>query len=109
MIMEHIGGIIDNTINSFDFGLVVSINIATYLIIKFIDEINGVNNVSTWIKRVVMIICTVLLSVVYHFIDPSEDRLIINSMILAPVFWSWIGKPIATLFKIDYKKSIDNN
>lgn len=107
--MEYITGIIENTINSFDFGLVISINIATYLIIKFIDEINGNKKVSIWIKRLVMILCTIILSVFYHFIDASEDKLIINSMILAPVFWSWIGKPIVGKFKVDYKKEVDDN
>lgn len=102
--MEYIGGIIDNTINSFDFGLVISINIATYLIIKLIDEINGNKKVSVWIKRLVMILVSIVLSVIYHFIDNSEDKLIINSMILAPVFWSWIGKPIVSKLRVDYKK-----
>lgn len=107
--MEYIGGIIDNTINSFDFGLVISINIATYIIIKLIDEINGIKKVNVWIKRLVMIIVSLVLSLTYHFINPEEDKLIINSIILAPVFWSWIGKPIANKFKIDYKNSNNNN
>lgn len=107
--MEYIGGIIDNTINSFDFGLVVSINIATYVIIKIIDELNGENKVNVWVKRIVMLSTAIVLSVIYHFIDASEDKLIINSIVLAPVFWRWIGKPIVNKLKIDYKKDTSND
>lgn len=104
--MEYINGIIENTLASFDFGLVVGINIATYIIVKILDEINGNKRVGTWIKRLVMLICSIVISIAYHFMNLSDDRLILNSMILAPVFWSWIGKPIANKLNIDYKKSL---
>jgi len=39
------------------------------------------------------------------FSDLSPDlKLIINSSILAPVFWSWIIKPICKHYKLDYKQ-----
>ena len=34
----------------------------------------------------------------------SDIKLILNSAILAPVFWSWVMKPICKHFKIDYKQ-----
>ena len=33
----------------------------------------------------------------------ATNRILLNSAILAPVFWSWIIKPICKYFKIDYK------
>ena len=104
--MEYISQIINTTIESFDFGFCVAVNILTYLIIKFIDELNGSRKVATWTKRYVMLITVIVISIVYY-ITGSNPKLIINSAILAPVFWSWIGKPICNKFNIDYRK--DNN
>ena len=100
--MEYISQIINTTIESFDFGFCVAVNILTYLIIKFIDELNGSRKVATWTKRSVMIITVIAISIAYY-ITGSNPKFIINSAILAPVFWSWIMKPICKHFKIDYK------
>ena len=101
--MECISQIINTTIESFDFGFCVAVNILTYLIIKLIDELNGSRKVATWIKRSVMIITVIIISIAYY-ITGSNPKLIINSAILAPVFWSWIGKPICDKFNIGYRK-----
>ena len=104
--MEYISQIINTTIESFDFGFCVAVNILTYLIIKLIDELNGSRKVATWTKRSVMLIVVIIISIAYYVIG-SNPKLIINSAILAPVFWSWIGKPICDKFNIGYHK--DNN
>uniref|UniRef100_A0AAU8MJ85 Holin n=1 Tax=Geladintestivirus 6 TaxID=3233138 RepID=A0AAU8MJ85_9CAUD len=104
--MEYISQIINTTIESFDFGFCVAVNILTYLIIKLIDEINGSRKVTTWTKRSVMLIAVIVISIAYY-ITGNNPKLIINSAILAPVFWSWIGKPICDKFNIGYRK--DNN
>ena len=104
--MEYISQIINITIESFDFGFCVAVNILTYLIIKFIDELNGSRKVSTWAKRGVMLIVVIIISIVYYFTG-SNPKLIINSAILAPVFWSWIGKPICDKLNIGYRKDDD--
>ena len=101
--MEYISQIINTTIESFDFGFCIAVNILTYLIIKFIDELNGSRKVATWTKRSVMLIAVIIISIVYY-ITGSNPKLIINSAILAPVFWSWIGKPICDKFNIGYRK-----
>ena len=101
--MEYISQIINTTIESFDFGFCVAVNILTYLIIKLIDELNGSSKVATWIKRGVMLIAAIVISTAYY-ITGSNPKLIINSSILAPVFWSWIGKPICDKFNIGYRK-----
>lgn len=104
--MEYISQIINTTIESFDFGFCVAVNILTYLIIKLIDELNGSRKVATWTKRCVMLIVVIIISIAYY-ITGSNTKLIINSAILAPVFWSWIGKPICDKFNIGYHKDND--
>ena len=100
--MEYISQIINTTIESFDFSFCISVNILTYFIIKLIDELNGSRKVATWTKRSVMLISGIIISIAYY-VTGSNLKLIINSAILAPVFWSWIIKPICKYFKIDYK------
>ena len=104
--MEYISQIINTTIESFDFSFCISVNILTYFIIKLIDELNGSRKVATWTKRCVMLIVVICISIAYY-VTGSNPKLIINSAILAPVFWSWIGKPICNKLNIDYRK--DNN
>ena len=104
--MEYISQIINTTIESFDFGFCVAVNILTYLIIKLIDELNGSRKVTTWTKRGVMLIAVIVISITYYIIG-SNPKLIINSAILAPVFWSWIGKPICDKLNIGYRKDDD--
>lgn len=102
--MDWFDSIINTTISSFDFGLIASINIATYIIVKLIDELNGDKKVSKWVKRFVLVCCIIVLSVIYHFIDGENDKLVLNSAIVSPVFWSWFGKPIFKKLGIDYKE-----
>lgn len=104
--MEYISQIINTTIESFDFGFCVAVNILTYLIIKLIDELNGSRKVATWTKRGVMLIAVIVISIAYY-VTGSNPKLIINSAILAPVFWSWIGKPICDKLNIGYRKDDD--
>ena len=101
--MEYISQIINTTIESFDFGFCIAVNILTYLIIKLIDEINGSRKVATWTKRSIMLISVIAISIAYY-VTGNDPKLIINSAILAPVFWSWIGKPVCDKFNIGYRK-----
>lgn len=106
--LELINPIIDTTLSSFDFSFCITVNIMTYVIIKLIDELNGSKSVSTWAKRVVMLISVFIVGFLY-FISDTPAKLIINSSILAPVFWSWIGKPICDKLDIGYKKDINKD
>ena len=101
--MEYISQIINTTIESFDFSFCAAVNILTYLIIKLIDELNGSRKVATWTKRSIMLIAVIVISIAYY-VTGSNPKLIINSDILAPVFWSWIGKPICDKLNIGYRK-----
>jgi len=100
---DIIHNIINLIINSFDFGYCVTVNIATYLIIKIIDEFNGDNVVPRIVKRLILIACIIIIGGIYYIIDDSP-KIILNSSILAPVFWGWILKPLCKKLNIDYKK-----
>lgn len=95
--------IVSTTFESFDFSFCIAVNVLTYLIIKLIDDCNGQQTTSSWTKRLVMLCCVILVGV-FYYITETNLRLIMNSAILAPVFWSWIGKPICKKLDIDYNK-----
>lgn len=96
--------IINQLISNFDFALMLIINIITYFVIKIIDEANGDKQPTTWQKRIVFLIVAIIVGVVYKFTTNISVNIIINSCIIAPVAWSWLAKPIAGKFGIDYKK-----
>lgn len=98
--------IVQQLINNFDFTLMFMINVITYFVIKFIDEINGDKLPTTWQKRIVLVITAILVGVVYRYTTDISIIVIINSCIVAPIAWSWIAKPIANKLGIDYKKNI---
>ena len=100
--MEYLSQLIDLTLQSFDFGFCIVVNILTYLIIKIIDSKRN-KPLTKWQKRLVLLSAILILSIIYYFID-SDLKLIVNSSILAPVFWSWIAKPICDKLGIDYRK-----
>lgn len=99
--------IINNIISNFDFRYIISINVLTYVIIKLIDEFNGNKKVKTWTKRLILIISIIVITVIYKLIGYDNNINLVNSAILAPVFWSWVGKPICKKFNIDYKQIND--
>ena len=96
--------IISQLISNFDFTLIFLINVITYIVIKIIDDNNGNKIPTTWQKRIVMIIVSIIWGVLYYFLVDVKLIVIINSIIVAPVAWSWLAKPIASKFGIDYKQ-----
>ena len=101
--------IINQVISSFDFTLILVINVLTYFIIKAFDDINGINSPTTWEKRIIFLIVAIVMGIIYNVYTDVELYIIINSCIVAPVNWSWLIKPIANKFGIDYKKNNENN
>ena len=101
--MELIENIIQTTLSSFDFAYCIIVNVLTYFIISIINDRRGHKDISTWQKRLILFGVIIVLSIVYYFIG-VDTRCLLNSAILAPVFWSWVLKPICKKFKIDYKQ-----
>lgn len=100
--------IIDQLITNFDFVLMLVVNVITYVIVKLIDELNKEKQVTTWQKRIIFIEVSIVTGSVYHFLSDVRTIVIIDSIIIAPVAWSWLAKPIAKRFGIDYKH-LDRN
>lgn len=105
--MEYIVEALNTTLHSFDFSFCICVNVLTYIIISIAEDINGAKRLKTWYKRIILLISILFFSIMYYSIG-IESKLILNSAILAPVFWSWILKPICNKCNIDYKKDIDN-
>lgn len=90
--------IIYNLVDNFNFAYMLVINILTYLINKcFINT-----KLTTWQKRIVFIIVTIFITIIYYIAGYREYIILINSAIAAPVAWSWIFKPILNRFKLGY-------
>ena len=100
--MEIISNAIQTTLNSFDFAYCIIVNILTYLIIRIINDRNGHKDLSTWSKRLVLFLVILSTGGLYIILD-YDIRTLANSAILAPVFWSWVMKPLCKFLKIDYK------
>ena len=98
--------ILRTTATSFDFAFVICVNVLAYLVIKLVDKLNGNKVVSTWNKRVITLVCALIMGVIYFSLKLGDVKVVLNSIILSFIFWSWILKPIFPFFKIDYKKFI---
>lgn len=101
--MEIVTNIINTTLESFDFSYCITVNILTYIIITLIGGKIKKVTTSVWAKRGILLASIVIIGVVYYAID-IDIKLILNSAIITPVFWSWIMKPICKYFKLDYKQ-----
>ena len=99
--------ILRTTATSFDFAFVICVNVLAYLVIKLVDKLNGDKVVSTWNKRVITLVCAVLMGIIYFSLKLGDVKVVLNSIILSFVFWSWIMKPILAFFNIDYRKFIE--
>ena len=104
--IEIITNSIQTTLSSFDFAYCISVNILTYLVITTISNRNGHKDLTTWSKRLILLLVIFFTGGLYVLLD-CDVKTLINSAILAPVFWSWIGKPICDKLNIGYRK--DNN
>lgn len=98
--MNVIESIIQTTLASFDFSYCITVNILTYLIITTLAKKD--KPLAKWGKRLVLIVDVLVLGAAWY-IATKDIRLVLNSAILAPVFWSWVMKPICQYFKLDYK------
>lgn len=104
---ELVNNVINNTLGCFDIPFCITVNIATYLIIKGITDAKPNVNISIWHKRIVLLILSVIIGY-FYYITGTDFRTILNSTILAPVAWSWILKPICAKVGIDYNSNTNN-
>lgn len=104
---KFIDVIVDGILSNFDFGFMFIVNVLTYIIIKVIDYFNGDNKVPTWQKRCVLVISIAAMIGIYIAAGYDNAIMLVNSAVLAPVFWSWVVSPILKKLGVGYK-DIDN-
>lgn len=104
---KFIDVIVNGILSNFDFGFMFIVNVLTYIIIKVIDYFNGDNKVPTWQKRCVLVISIATMAGIYIAAGYDNTIMLINSAVLAPVFWSWVVSPILKKLGVGYK-DIDN-
>lgn len=92
--------LISQLISNYNFNLILSINILSYLIIQLLHL-----KIFTpkGLKIAVTIIVSVAMGTLYHFISDISTEVLINSVILAPLAWDWVFKPILNKIGVDYK------
>lgn len=96
-----IESVFDYTLNNFNFGYVISINLISYFIIQIINYFKK-SSIPKVFKIGITIIVSISMFLLYRQISDIPIDILINSSILAPVAWDWIIKPICKLLKIDY-------
>ena len=100
--MELINQILQTIINSFDIAYCLVVNILTYILISSITTIIHKQIIRVW-KRIILCISIVIVSIAYINFGSIDIRVLINSIILAPISWSLVFKPIAKRMNWDYK------
>ena len=100
---KFIDVIVNGILSNFDFGFMFIVNVLTYIIIKVIDYFNGDNKVPTWQKRCVLVISIATMASIYIAAGYDNAIMLVNSAVLAPVFWSWVVSPILKKLGIGYK------
>lgn len=88
--------ILEQIINNFDFSYMLIINVLTYVLIEIF---NKKFNLKIWCKRLILLICIIIVTICYKFIGYDNNIVLLNSAILSPISWSWIFKPIINKFK----------
>lgn len=102
--MDFIEKLLDLIVSNFDFSYMITINVLTYIIIKGLDYLNKDKNVKTITKRIVLVISIIIVTISYILTDYQDYTVLINSAICAPVFYSWVLRPILIKCNIGYKK-----
>ena len=88
--------ILEQIINNFDFSYMLIINVLTYILIELF---NKKFNLNIWFKRLILLICIIVVTICYKIIGYDNNIVLLNSAILSPISWSWIFKPIINKFK----------
>lgn len=107
MIEQLITNIINDVFHSFDIPFCVTVNVATYILIKSIIDFKQCNSLSIWQKRLIFLAVAIVIGCFYCAMG-SDFKIIFNSVIIAPVSWSWIFKPICAKLNIDYGSTCSN-
>ena len=95
--------IFEIVLNNFDVAYIISVNVLVYVVIKIVDYLNGAKKVPLGLKRIITLVCTIILAVIYKLLTDIDNYILLNSSICAPVIYSWIIKPILKKIGVGYK------
>ena len=92
-------------LSKFDLAYMFAVNVATYIIIKVVDNLNREKVVPTYLKRIIaFIVGAVIAFAVISF--GTDKTIILYSFVLSLVSWDILFKPILNIIgdKFNYKK-----
>lgn len=93
-------------LSKFDLAYMFAVNVATYIIIKVIDNLNKEKIVPTYLKRIIAFIVGAIIA--FAVISFGTDKtIILYSFILSLVSWDYLFKGIIKKLSIDYKKKLE--
>lgn len=88
----------------FSLEYMFSVIMASYLVIKLVDAINGEKVVPTWMKRVITFIVGVILFVVFMKFTDETVQCLMASFFSAVFVYDTAIKVIIRKLNIDYRK-----
>lgn len=93
-------------LSKFDLAYMFAVNVATYIIIKVIDNLNKEKIVPTYLKRIIALIVGIIIA--FTVVSFGADKtIILYSFILSLVSWDYLFKGIIKKLSIDYKKKLE--
>lgn len=92
-------------LSKFDLAYMFAVNVATYIVIKVIDNLNKEKIVPTYLKRIIALIVGIIIA--FAVVNFGADKtIILYSFILSLVSFDVLFKPILNIIgdKFNYKK-----
>lgn len=94
----------DKLLNVFSLEYMISVIIATFMLLKVVDMFNGKKVVPTWLKRVISCVIGAVLLVIFKKYSDVTTECLIASFFAAVFVYDVAIKEIMKRLNIDYKK-----
>lgn len=96
--------LIGKTLGIFSLEYMFSVIVASYLVIKLVDALNGERVVPTWLKRLITCLVGAVFFVVFAKFTDVTVQCLIASFFSAVFVYDTAIKVIIKKFNIDYRK-----
>ncbi len=101
--MEVVNKVFDLLAANIDFAFMLSVNVLTFLLIKFADEKNKQKKVSRFLKRLITLLAGMALAVPLVLLNALEIKVALYSFVLSLVSWDGLFRHIIKKWGIGYK------
>lgn len=101
--MEVVNKVFDLLAANIDFAFMLSVNVLTFLLIKFADEKNKQKKVTRFLKRLITLLAGIALAVPLVLLSALEIKVALYSFVLSLVSWDGLFKHIIKKWGIGYK------